>query len=376
MIKVAFLTTIRHNVGDDFIRDGIVYLLQKILGNFEQILIHKHEPLRPGPAVFRYPGARRLWKLLDKPRVDKYFDQINAADITIQSGAPVYWLSRSHNSTMAEWTQPFWYDRVSKIYREKPVLNIAAGSCIGLDDTVDRMLAHNGMVRFIRDIHRYCRLTTVRDTLAHELLNRLGLKNLLLPCTALFSRALYGKNSPGTYFVINYMPLGGHYSLGQPYSPKEWQAWLLELAGIAEKQHPVIWACHDLHELQATQKLGVPDDKIFYSADYRDYVKFYADCAGGVFNRIHGAMVLASYGRPSLVVGTDTRMKMAELIGIPTESVGHIREHAPREAYNRIFRDTALFEKRMQHTLAETERKYLSALRSGLNIGPKDPHHD
>src|SRR5690606_34855694 len=41
-MKVAFITTINHNVGDDFVRAGIMYLLSRVIAPFEPAFIHKH----------------------------------------------------------------------------------------------------------------------------------------------------------------------------------------------------------------------------------------------------------------------------------------------------------------------------------------------
>ena len=49
MKKIIFLTTIEHNIGDDFIRDGIIVLLKEILGDFDA---HFYPPLRTGSMMF------------------------------------------------------------------------------------------------------------------------------------------------------------------------------------------------------------------------------------------------------------------------------------------------------------------------------------
>jgi hypothetical protein len=106
MKKVTLITTVAHNVGDDFVRDGIAYLLERVLGPFEARLVHKHFPVtaRRGcdrlhlhpvvRALRRLPGLRgdRLSRWLDARPLDAAGDAVLECDLIVQCGAPVYWL--------------------------------------------------------------------------------------------------------------------------------------------------------------------------------------------------------------------------------------------------------------------------------------------
>ena len=45
MQKISFITTVEHNIGDDFVREGIVYLLMQKYRKISVSLIHKHLPV-------------------------------------------------------------------------------------------------------------------------------------------------------------------------------------------------------------------------------------------------------------------------------------------------------------------------------------------
>ena len=49
MPRVTVITTMQHNVGDDFVRDGITYLLSRVLPKMELELVHKHLPITARP---------------------------------------------------------------------------------------------------------------------------------------------------------------------------------------------------------------------------------------------------------------------------------------------------------------------------------------
>ena len=71
------MTTVNHNVGDEFIREGIRSFLDEVLGDYDPYYVHKHDL-----ATLHKP-------LLDETELlaDKFRD----ADLIIQAGSPVYW---------------------------------------------------------------------------------------------------------------------------------------------------------------------------------------------------------------------------------------------------------------------------------------------
>ncbi|MDP2653423.1 MAG: polysaccharide pyruvyl transferase family protein [Candidatus Omnitrophota bacterium] len=367
MKNIVFLTTVNHNVGDDFIREGLVYLLKDVVGEFHQILIHKHEPLRPVPGLLKFRGLRRIWKISRKGHVERYFNRIFKADIVIQAGAPVYWISNSHDSSMAEWVKPFWHDRVAQFYKEKPVLNLAAGSCFSLQEKLSSILKHEKLTSFIRDIHRFCRVTTVRDALAKEILDGLGLKNELLPCASIFARDLFSvEPKPPEFFLINYMKLTGHYAWDPGFDADVWIRKVLEVYRIAKKIYPVKFICHNLQEIREARDIGIPRQELFYSRDHRDYIEMYSKGAGGFLNRVHGAMMLASFGRKSFVVGNDTRIQMASLIGIPAVPVSEVAKIDAKSAVDSVLNEQGPFSEAMRTVRERAAGSYRAILRESL----------
>ena len=130
--KIAFITTVDHNVGDDFVREGIKYLLKSANPNidFQFQNIHKHSPItaRYGFEQFRNLRlSRRVDKIISKSLTK---DRILEADIIVQSGAPVYWCHEKGGTHCykVEWYEPLIKDRLSK-NKNAILLNFAAGTC-------------------------------------------------------------------------------------------------------------------------------------------------------------------------------------------------------------------------------------------------------
>jgi hypothetical protein len=109
-MKISFITTVRHNVGDDFVREGLKFLISKTLPTtkLEFYNIHKHIP-----ATSRF-GFGRLRNLVWSERIEKYLpvfpalDKVMKSDILIQSGAPLYWYHKggSNSANGIEWYEP------------------------------------------------------------------------------------------------------------------------------------------------------------------------------------------------------------------------------------------------------------------------------
>src|SRR5690349_12387299 len=75
--RVAFITTVGKNVGDEFIREGIVSLLEEAIGPFDSFYVNKHDLTS-----------------LSRPLLDEMElvpDKLQAADLIVQAGAPVFW---------------------------------------------------------------------------------------------------------------------------------------------------------------------------------------------------------------------------------------------------------------------------------------------
>lgn len=324
MLKVTFFSTRRTNVGDDFVREGLRAVLDS-LTPYAGYQVNKHDP----EASCRTPYPEE-----DGPPLA---DKVRDADVVIQCGAPVYWnlgTAPGQRCTTAEWTGPFWYERVARVCQRIPVLNLAAGACQRYDEDTRRLLEEPECVRFIRDLHSFCRLTTVRDSLAGELHTRLGLPAALLPCASIHAWRRYPQPpSPRSRIALNFMPLGGHYDLDGRVDPALWAAHFLE---IDFRFRALGWetalVAHDLAERDAAARL-FPGRDVFYSDDYRPYLDFYATCMGGVLNRVHGAMLLAGSGSPCFVVGNDSRARMADEIGLPR---CHVADAVPETIVNTV----------------------------------------
>lgn len=304
--RVAFMTTVGKNVGDDFIREGICSILDDAIGPYDPFYVNKHD-----------------LSTLGRPLLDEIgvvADKFAAADVLVQSGAPVFWHLGESRCYREEWVRALWHERIFPLSKEKPFLNLGAGTCQSREGEVGPLLDDPLCVEFIRQVGACARLTTVRDPLTHNLLSRLDIPHELLACPAFHAarRVNGGRPVAGRdILAVNLMELGGHYLLKPENDPKRWSNLILETLPRLRVRYKLAFVAHDEAEVRFLRHCNYPHEMIFYSNDWRDYLSFYSRVGGIVANRVHAAVCVAGFGRPAVVLGTDSRIGICRPIGIP-----------------------------------------------------------
>jgi hypothetical protein len=339
--RVSIITTIGHNVGDDFVREGIIHLLQKAIGPFELSLINKHLPItaRHELAWIHSTGISRFldrlgddFALRSTSKLDKYLpvvastDKVRRADILVQSGAPVYWMDPRGDCAHTEWWGPLIERRWLPVSKGRAFLNLAGGTCQRYGSDGSEFSGNGAVLEHIRRFYDLTALTTVRDELSLRVLEQACRPGYLLPCTSIFAVDRLGvRPQAGEFVALNYMPTGGHYILDQAIDTETWERRFVSLARRLARDERVVLVCHNRKELAAAIRL-VPDLDRFYSARYEDYLKLYSRTKWGLVNRVHGAFAMASLGKPAAVIGSDTRAHMARVLGLPEVFVNDATE--------------------------------------------------
>lgn len=332
--KIAIITTLHHNVGDDFVRDGIIHLLDSCIHDARYDFIHKHIPVTAVRGLGWLQTSRfgRDWIRGLKPkRFIKYQrrfetashrlhwpDRIRGADLLVQSGAPVYWINQHARCENNEWWQPLIELRHARARRAIPFVSLAGGTCQPFGSDASEFAGQTPTLDYVRSFRDLTALTTLRDRLSAKVMALAGRSAPVLPCTSIFAvdhRRIAPR--PSEYYVFNYMQGGGHYSLGQPIDENRWLAQARLIVERLGAKAPVVMTCHDEKELRLA-KTHFPANRIFHSESHVDYLEFYSRAIGGVLNRVHAGFALASLGKPVYVVGTDSRAEMTEMIEVPS----------------------------------------------------------
>lgn len=376
-MKIGLITTLNTNIGDDFIREGICFILEYLFmhHDIEYVTINKHVPFSVYPAfhpahlvetitrIPYFPGKRLFCDSLDYifSKINStYFDQ---CELIVQCGAPVFWPNCHDN----EWAKPLWKNVIGRLHSRIPVLNIATGSCYPwerqpskFDSTKDE--------RYIKNILGYARLTTVRDSLAQILCRATGIELPLIPCSAFLSgvnrEPIFNKSG---YVLINYMIGAGHYSWNQEIDNKKWDRVLRELIRRLKKRHRIALLCHNDQEYIAAKYIA-PEINIYHPKTTHDYLECVSGSIFAICNRMHASVVLAGLGIPSIAICTDTRLLMVSQIGMPTYYVKDVDVDVLEEEAERMITFRKCEYDRLIALRGQVWNNYISVIKEALHL--------
>ncbi|MEO1701537.1 MAG: polysaccharide pyruvyl transferase family protein [Pseudomonadota bacterium] len=370
--KVAIISTTMHNVGDDFVREGIISLLREAVarehpGTACKIeVIHKHSPVT---TVFGLERIRslRLSRIVEPiAKTLKLPDRIKWADMLVQSGAPIYWCHKNGSCCERnEWYDPLVRKRFLPDRRERKFLNLAGGSCQRYHSDASEMDDFPKTLNYIAEFFDACDLTTLRDAHAGRMLQATGRDAEVLPCTSIYARdELSIEPEQGDYIVLNFMENGGHFTFGQMIDKERWRENFRRIHALTSKMGRVVAACHTPAERDLVRKV-IPDIDTFIISDHHmEFMRFYARARFGIVNRVHAGFMLASLGKPVAVIGTDTRALMIANLNLPSyfvEDVTYpeaiVEETAARET---VYRDE------IEDIRAKSRARYIELLAANL----------
>ncbi|WP_017731982.1 polysaccharide pyruvyl transferase family protein [Nafulsella turpanensis] len=363
--KIAFITTVNHNVGDDFVREGLKWLFREYFQSdkLKFTSIHKHVP------ATSYYGLENLRNLVWSERVEKYLpvisriDRVMQSDILVQSGAPVFWYHPGYSDCVSgnEWYFPLIHRRFLK-KRGGVLANIAAGTCQKYYSDGSEFLESDHIKNFIKEFHELSQVTTLRDSLSGSVHTKLGLDAPVIPCSSIFAINEHKvEQKPGEYVVVNYMHGGAHYNFGQDIDFEGWfnhfQKFYFELK---KKEKHVIFSCHNLKEKEDAQKID-PNGEFFFSSRFEDYLKFYAKAKYGVMNRVHAGFILASLGKPAVIIGNDSRARMAEQIHVEDYFVNDVDSEVLLKEAERLDSERGEWLHKIQVIKSNSYERYMEA---------------
>jgi hypothetical protein len=369
---IAVLSTLNHNIGDEFIRDGLLHMFRQVHDTNEHTftIYNKHKPwtfFPPNhPAHWLYLAASKVGfravKAMDfASRVPgSFFDK---SRYIIQSGTPVIWNSVEKSS---EWGTCFWKSIVPRISRHVPVFNLGGGACYPWNGKPDILRGADREFADCMVSHSY--LTTTRDPLAAKLLSEASGTSILHYCCPALLAGQYhvSVSAPRKKFIVNFMTRAGHFDYFNEIDPAMWRHSFDTAIKQLDATFDIVFLCHNDMEL-AVARDNWPSHQAFYPRTTTEYFSLISGAYAGLVNRLHAAVGLAGLGIPSVAVGTDTRMLMTKQIGIDTlfapDVTAAILSHHLRSLLERRDETSAA----LLRTREETLNCYMSLLRSKIS---------
>ncbi len=300
-MNLAVVTTVGINAGDNFIYEGFKSLF---------------------PAELY--GSVFLINKVDVPKDNSYKRSIDESDLVVICGSPIFY---------EKCYRMKWQNRILE-YSEragKKILLFAVGgnfSC-SVDGIVElpNTAKDDGYESFAL---RYSKAIlgdfTVRDRYCSQFLKDMEFRNVRqVACPSLFAcdeRRVGGNNTnnlpaiPEQERDLVFIIWGDTY-WNCPLPPKRIFKTCEEVGEILKgkfSSKKVVWVCHDLQSYAGLVK-RVHRRDVLFSTNYVDFLKYYSRCYFAFSVKIHGTMLLASMGVPSLLLQLDSRAAAIEALG-------------------------------------------------------------
>jgi hypothetical protein len=325
-MRLGLLTTLGTNIGDDFIREGLLGVIRDIRPQAPLLLepVNKHVPhtVYPRthllrwiePAIPRLPRGRITARRFADRLAAHGGSRFDRCDLVLQCGTPILWPRCSLN----EWAKPIWHHVLARLAAEgRTILNLGGGSCYpwesppaSLEETID--------ADYGRLMLRTARLTTVRDTLARQLLGSVGNAPEFIPCPAFLAAQTVATPHPRPTrrVLVNYMATGAHFTWGQDVDADAWQRTMQTVIAALERDWEIVFVCHDHKEFALAARLWPTHPRV-QPRTVAEYFALARDASLGIFNRLHAGVGVAGLGIPSVCIGTDTRLLMVKALDLP-----------------------------------------------------------
>jgi len=240
-------------------------------------------------------------------------------------------------------------------------LNLGAGTCQKYHSDGSEFC--ESCNDYIKEFYQLSEVTTVRDSLAKVVFSNIGIDVPVIPCSSIFAIDEHNlKNEGEDYVVVSYMKGGAHYAFGQKIDIEKWEREFKKFYFELKEKEKVIVACHNQKEVDEALEFD-PKANIFYvKDDYLEYMKFYSKAKFGIMNRVHGAFIMASYGKPSIVIGNDSRARMPEEIGLKHYFVNDVDCDLLNKEYDFLKNGAGNFKKRFQVIKEKALNDYMKIL--------------
>ena len=280
-MKLCLFSSINTNVGDDFIREGLINLLRKSGIKFDSTIVNKHDSK----------------SLLD----DNDKNKILESDMTVICGTPVFWSINGSTSYNCDWINWFYEDFIFQSQTSYCI--VASGSCNEIHCDIKNLCNNDQQFSdFVNKLTAKALFVTTRDYMCSEMLKELNVKHENHFCTALHAIDREKSNFGQNYIGLNLMNNFGHFSEYKMFQKK-----VSELINVIRNYGPIKFICHNLEELSIADELKIRDDLIFYNKDYKKYFSAFDDVLLHISCRVHGSILSSSSGTPNINIISDSR---------------------------------------------------------------------
>lgn len=386
-MKILLISTLSHNPGDEIIRLGVENVLRQVFPEATLRVIHKHDPRTLFAGFKQLPKTPHrlispyLYQICAATTGKNQENYLETADLVVFAGTPFIWRSLVRffpfTSENAEWVGATWM-RLFNEFPHKPVLNLAAGTSVTGKDQLDALLADPVVSGFLKRAVSRTSLTTSRDENTRNILGQLGFDVPVIPCASIMAaKGAHLEAGPPEYVSVNLMRSAAHSWRGQRGHSEHWRAMAHEVIGYLEKKHKIVFVSHSKDEDDVAAE-WFPQHERVLSKDPIVLLKAYSKSIFGVCNRVHAAAAVASFGRPAIVIGGDSRINLVQQFGLPGFDHRAVDAATIISTIADVENNYQGYVDRLAARMNEAEQQYITAVRqlnlfgTGKSQGPQE----
>lgn len=390
-LVVTYLSTYFENIGDDFIRLGISYLLNKIYNNeIKEYHVSKsnslsylfnlnkwtHSPRWQMNKNQQWITDRIYFFLLRIGFQKRFYKRIEQSNVIILAGTPLFFFTKGEYTFLKNMNWPSgFYGEIKKHFPGKKIFCVGAGSIY--DFSVDDLsVTYPEELKFLNNFVNDVDFLAVRDSKTKQLLSVASQSNniIQLACPSIFSSRKYtisrGESSKlkNKTIVLSYSEESANIDLNKENTISKRREILDKIVtSLTLKGYKLSFFAHnkvdkDLHKYLKAQYPHIKLEK----GSSEDFLKLISSVDLLISWRVHGAMGAASLGCPAILFKTDSRASTTEIFDL---DVVDDRVSSEGEIMNIINKNLELgYTVKVNNidVVDKLEREYIKALVVGL----------
>jgi hypothetical protein len=367
-MKIRFISTIKINPGDNFIKFGIENLIKEINPNIVSDTLNKHKPYLNLDKFNNDSELKTNW------RISKYyFKFVNFMThsfkkenlLYIHCGMPFFYNFNGFifkiTTFNSLWYKVFYTKKFMK--SDNRLLLLSIGTTVYSENEYSKILKNKNYMQKVKEIGYKSDLIVTRDVKTKEIFNTANIESTYLPCSSLFTFSNKEINfDDKKYVLINVMENGSNGYKNIPKNEK-WDSKILNLINEINKDHEIKFVSHSKSDYQFSKKI-FPEYENFYFEDWKQYLKIYKMAYAGIFNRIHAAMINTSALNPTICINVDSRIEMLSRLSIPTFNSDEFQVTDLMSQFNSSIENISDFRRDIEKLKTFEKNNYLSKLKN------------
>ncbi len=363
---------ISYNPGDDIVKDGQKYLFEEeYSGEIEWDVLWRYHPgywsdYIPEQISKLHPkylwGA---WPALPK----KMFNRLRECDCVINASGPLLYSGKWYHSKFEPW---FLVLKRAVKDSETKFVNLGFGTHFHSAENYKRNNIWAKLNNsFIKEISTISEVVASRENIADELMRKNNESSEgVIPCPSIMAKKYWSvEPDQKDYIAVNFHPKGTRVRKIDKSKDKGFvNIYERFIENIEDRGFDVKYVFHEELEYELAKKVLDLDGKdVIVPSSIPEFLRAYGEARAAITSRMHGAYAAASFGVPSISLGSDSRLGMIDLMDLPKVKLDSVTLEEMTKKFDKVIQNEKKWSKSLTRICEKSEDKYKQVL-SGLTL--------